>query len=158
MKKNLFLLLFVVFMVALSGCTSTPKENIGTKLIEDQKSAVEDTNRYEVAGISDPAEFEQTFTIVQELVSRDDKEKVAEYVLYPLNVNHNSVTRVIHTKQEFIKEYDTIMTNEVKQALLHQNVKDTFVNYKGVMVGNGEIWFGVSLASDNKYGIIAINN
>jgi hypothetical protein len=156
MKKNLYLLSFVILVVALTACT--PKENISTKLIQDQKAADEDTNRYEVAGISDPAEFEKTFNTIKELVARNDKEEVAAYVLYPLNVNHGSARRTIRTKQEFIKEYDTLMTIKVKKALANQNVKDTFVNYQGVMVGNGEIWFGISLASDKKYGILSINN
>ncbi|GIO07214.1 hypothetical protein J31TS6_32420 [Brevibacillus reuszeri] len=51
-------------------------------------------------------------------------------------------------------EYDLIMTGKVRKALLHQNVTSTFVNNQGVMVGDGELWWG---QFGNKFGIFAIN-
>ena len=51
-------------------------------------------------------------------------------------------------------EYDLIMTGKVRQALLKQNVTNTFVNDQGVMVGDGELWLG---QFGNEFGIFAIN-
>lgn len=120
-------------------------------------------NRYAVCGIKDPIKFEKTFNTLKELVAKDKKEKVAEYVLYPINVynDENGTKLEIKNKEDFIKNYDKIFNKKVKEAFINQNVKETFVNYQGVMVNNGEIWFGVKYANNldtEEYGIIAINN
>lgn len=113
-----------------------------------------ETNRYEVAGIDNSLEFNKTFLIIKKLVANNDKEQVANYIIYPLKVNTPTKKFTIKTKKEFITQYDTIFTNEIKTALTNQKVKDLFVNYQGVMVKNGEIWLG---QSNSKYGIIVIN-
>ncbi|MGF7049986.1 hypothetical protein J2T13_004509 [Paenibacillus sp. DS2015] len=115
------------------------------------------TNRYEVAGIDYPQEFESFFSKVQKRVADGNKSGVAELVNYPINVNSNGKTAIIKTKQQFINEYDQIMTDQVKKALKNQKVQNTFVNYKGVMVGDGEIWFNVSNQDPHTFYIYAIN-
>lgn len=60
----------------------------------------------------------------------------------------------IKSKQDFIKNHNTIITENVKKALLDQDVTKTFVNYQGVMVGDGEMWF---THVKNKAMIYAIN-
>ncbi|WP_052676052.1 stalk domain-containing protein [Paenibacillus sp. IHBB 10380] len=115
------------------------------------------TNRYEVAGIEYPQEFEAFFSKVQKRVADGDKAGVADLVHYPLNVNSNGKTAVIKTKQQFINEYDQIMTDKVQKALKNQEVQNTFVNYQGVMVGDGEIWFNVSNKDPHTFYIYAIN-
>lgn len=111
-------------------------------------------NRYEVAGITDPAAFEAFFTKMQEWVTKGDKAKVAQHVQYPLRVNKEGKSKSIKNEKQFVSEYDQIMTDKVKNAYLQQHVTDTFVNYQGVMVGNGEMWLG---QNGNKFVIVAIN-
>lgn len=120
-------------------------------------------NRYEVAGINDSIEFEKTFDTIKELVAKGDKERVSEYILYPLNVyaSGDKPTLKIENKEEFIKNYDKSFNEQVKNALANQKVEETFVNYQGVMVKNGEIWFGAISANNSspqQYKIIAINH
>ena len=113
-------------------------------------------NRYYVAGIDDPVEFEKVFNTVKSLVAKGEKEKVAEYIRYPLTSANITVTN----KEEFVKNYDTIITEGVKNAFVNQKVEETFVNYKGVMVGNGQIWFGAIIDNNlktPKYLIIGVN-
>ncbi|GAA0178332.1 hypothetical protein SH2C18_14040 [Clostridium sediminicola] len=143
------------------------EETYGVYVME--KSKIESSyieykdNRYEVAGINDPIEFQKVFNTVKELVSNGDKERVAEYILYPLNVyaSADKPTLKIENKEEFIKNYDKIFNEQVKTALANQKVEETFVNYQGVMVKNGEIWFGAISANNSspqQYKIIAINH
>ncbi|WFD09850.1 hypothetical protein [Tepidibacter hydrothermalis] len=168
MKKIMSLILILICSISfLTGCekddksdADVSKDDVIVSESTDNENSKEDQNednRYYVGGIDDPVKFEEMFNEVKKFVSEDNKEKVSEYILYPLRVNHDKSTREIKTPQEFIENYDNIFTKEVKEALLNQDVKDTFVNYQGVMVGNGEIWFGSSQDS-SKYGIIAINN
>jgi len=115
-------------------------------------------NRYYVSGIDDAAQFESTFTKLQALVAAGNKEAVADYVLYPLNVYTKGVPTTFQTKEELINRYDSVFTAQVKDAFVRQKVNETFVNYKGVMVGQGEIWFTQSDELKYYYGIKAINN
>lgn len=114
-------------------------------------------NRYYVAGIDDPAQFEAAFTRLQGLVAAGNKESVADYILYPLNVYSQGVPTTYTSREELLKNYDTVFTAKVKEALAKQNVNETFVNYKGVMAGSGEIWFTQSDELKYRYGILAIN-
>ena len=50
------------------------------------------------------------------------------------------------------------MTAKVKAALLAQKVEETFVNYKGVMVGQGELWITMLSGTKQLYTIYGINN
>jgi hypothetical protein len=113
-------------------------------------------NQYEVAGITDSQKFNDLFISIQEAVSSDSKALIADNVLYPLRVNNKDGHFEIIDKEEFINSYDEIITDKVKSALIDQTIEDLFVNYQGVMVGNGEIWFA-SLEDESQYGIITIN-
>lgn len=115
-------------------------------------------NPFEVAGVTDPAAFLEMFHEVNSAVASDDKEKLADHILYPLAVNGPKPLS-IETKEQLIEQYDSIFTASVKEALANQKEDELFVNYKGVMVGNGAIWFGVvaNEGDKEKYGMIAVN-
>ncbi|WP_244169775.1 hypothetical protein [Paenibacillus helianthi] len=111
-------------------------------------------NPYEVAGIDDPAEFTAYFSKLQKAVKDNKPAEVADLISYPMNLNKDNKTYVIYNKEEFIKKYDRIFTSLVRDILLAQKVDKLFVNYQGVMVGDGELWMGVR---NNKLGVIAVN-
>lgn len=142
-------------------------ETYGLYIIEKSEYSTEyvehKNNRYEIAGIEDPIAFEKTFNTIKGYVAEDNKEKVAEYISYPINIyNNNGKDKMeIKNKEDFIKNYNQIITQEVKNAFLNQKVEETFVNYLGVMVSNGEIWFGGKRADESspwEYVIITINH
>lgn len=112
------------------------------------------SNPYEVAGIGNPIVFEHNFSLLQKDVKEGKKAEAADLMVYPLRVNDKGTTTEIKTKKEFIAKYDKIMTAKVKKALLAQKVDQLFVNWKGVMIGNGELWMG---QSGEQVGVIAIN-
>lgn len=115
-------------------------------------------NPYSVAGFDNPAEFEADFLRIQELVAKENKEAVAEYIQYPLNVYNTKGKTNIQNKEELINHYNEIFTERVKNAFARQKLDNIFVNYKGVMVGQGEVWFTQSTNSKYKYVILTINN
>lgn len=114
-------------------------------------------NRYEVAGIEHPQEFEAFFTNLQKLVADGDT-TVAEFVSYPINVNLNGKKTEIKSKDEFIKQYDQILTQQVKDGVAKQVVGETFVNAEGVSVGEGVMWLNASADNPKQFWITAINN
>jgi hypothetical protein len=151
MNKKIIAL--VVTALCVTGSTAYATKNIPlNKKKLEQKMKIE--NRYEAIGITNAKEFEKSFNTIKFLVKNNEKSKVASYVSYPLRVNKKDKTMKIHSKEDFIKNYNTIITENVKKALLDQDVAKTFVNYQGVMVGSGEIWF---THVNNKAMIYAIN-
>ncbi|MFC5648221.1 hypothetical protein ACFPYJ_03640 [Paenibacillus solisilvae] len=115
-------------------------------------------NPYETAGIADPQAFDAMFDALKTAVANGDKNAAAAYILYPLRVNGTGSALKIANKEEFLKQYDEIFTEPIKQALAKQTKDSLFVNYQGVMVGNGEIWFGGDISAPQKLGIITVNH
>lgn len=148
-----WLLVTSVFLIS-TGC-----HYVGVNHIQQVTLSEKETNRYEAAGIDNPAEFEAVFRKVQELVQKNDKEALVPYIQFPLNVYTNGKKLVPSSDQaQFLANYNLIFTPKVKQALVNQDVKQTFVNAQGVMAGDGEVWFGVINSTPQKYLVITINN
>jgi hypothetical protein len=85
---------------------------------------------------------------LQYIVANDNREEVAKMIRYPL-------TSTIKTEADFLASYDKIITPKVKDALAKANLRQLFRNYKGVMIGNGDIWIA---QEEKEFKIIAINN
>ncbi|MFD0618470.1 hypothetical protein ACFQZR_13455 [Paenibacillus sp. GCM10027629] len=111
-------------------------------------------NPYEVAGIDNPAAFTDFLSKLQKAVVSNNKKEVANFISYPLHVNQKGKTVLIKSKKQFIEKYNQIMTDKVKEKLLAQKAKDVFVNWQGVMVGDGEVWIR---PQDEQIVVFAIN-
>jgi predicted lipid-binding transport protein (Tim44 family) len=114
-------------------------------------------NPFEVAGIQDPKAFLNTFQALQKAVADNDKEKVADYILYPLRVNDSEKELTIPNKKEFIAKYDQIFTEAIRKALVNQKTDELFVNYQGVMVGSGELWLRRATDNPKLFGVFSVN-
>lgn len=165
-KKLMVVITCLVLLICLSVGTvnaiikvKSPKNKATTESSKKQTKP----NKYSIAGIDDPVKFEKNFNLIKELVAKGKKSEVAKYIEYPLNVytsvgDTKATNTKIYNKSEFIKKYDTIMTVKVKKALKKQKLENIFINYEGVMVGNGEIWLGQFKDNKKKYCIYVINN
>ena len=120
-------------------------------------------NPYAVAGIDNAAEFEKAFNVLQAAVAANNRNKVADFILYPLRVNgwrdelKGKGTYQFETRQDLLDHYDEIFTPQVKTAIIQQKTGNLFVNWQGVMVGKGEAWLSISEKAPRRYGIFAIN-
>lgn len=103
---------------------------------------------WDVAGITRVRDLKIFVKDLQYIVAAGNKEEVANMVRYPLNAS-------IRTKADFLANYDSIITPKVKEALAKANLRQLFRNYKGVMIGSGDIWIA---QEDEHFKIIAINN
>ncbi|QHT62703.1 hypothetical protein GXP70_23800 [Paenibacillus lycopersici] len=158
--------LIAIALMAASGCgkasdnkSASAAEDRAVKAgtpISDKVNAGE--NPFETAGITDPREFQKVFNAVKTAIAKGDKAEVANYILYPLRVNGASGSELIPTRREFVDQYDAIMTKPVRDAVANQSFDRLFINYQGVMVGNGEVWFGGSIDKPQVIGMIAINH
>ncbi len=120
-------------------------------------------NPYLVAGIENPTEFETAFAALQKAVAAGDRGQVADFILLPLRVNgwldetQGKISRQFTSRQEVMDNYPEIFTPQVQAAIQKQKVDKLFVNWQGVMVGNGEAWLSVGVKTPVRYGIFAVN-
>ncbi|WP_411350099.1 hypothetical protein [Paenibacillus sp. WLX2291] len=141
---------FPLYSVSAAASTTSASPSTSTSATPTKSSH----NPYEVAGIDDPAAFHQFFFTFQQAVKNNDKKAVSSMINYPLNVYSNGKTYKITNAARFIAKYDSIMTPEVKRTLAYAIEDDLFVNWKGVMVGSGELWFG---QFNDKIALFAVN-
>jgi len=102
------------------------------------------------------------FGKVKRAVDQGDRKAIARWVAYPTQVDLKGAKNVtIRTRAEFESHFDEIMNTKVVDAVRKQTYEGLFVNYQGVMFGNGEIWFSAIKGPGGKfdqYRIIKINN
>ena len=97
---------------------------------------------------------------IQNYIINDNKVKLAEEIKYPINVKINGKITKIQNKDDLIKNYDQIFNVDYKQVISNSPTKYLFVNFQGIMFGNGEIWINdvIDPGSNSKLMVIAINN
>lgn len=84
--------------------------------------------------------YQKTIEALQQGVKAHDAKAVAAFVSYPITVRVKTVKKTITSAEAFIADYDAIMTPKIANAVTRQDYADLFVNYQGVMFGNGEVW------------------
>jgi len=105
-----------------------------------------------------PAQFLKQ---VQAAVSSDDKERVADFVKFPVLVRLRGRSVQI-ARRTFLARYNEIFTTDVKSALLSAKFESrsrydrVWWNWQGMMVGDGEVWFAGY--GDGSIKIKTINN
>ena len=59
---------------------------------------------------------------------------------YPITINPGtSNVMYIRAAQAFIASYDKIITSSVADMIVRQKYENLFVNYRGAMVGDGQV-------------------
>jgi hypothetical protein len=82
------------------------------------------------------------FSEFQTAFRDNDRKKVAGLIEYPLLTSLRRGKRV-NTRRavELLSHYDEIFDGGVRCAILGASAKSVWGNWKGFMIGNGEIWF-----------------
>lgn len=119
--------------------------------------------RYQAAlNIKNDKDVENFVSEIQKLVVSNNKEELASQIKYPINAKINGKSTKIQTKDEFIKNYAQIFNPNYKKAISNAYTKYMFVNWQGIMFGEGfyNMWINevTPNGSDSKLMITAINN
>ncbi|MDI2112962.1 hypothetical protein [Commensalibacter nepenthis] len=77
---------------------------------------------------------------LKEDIAHQNKGGVAEFVKYPLTINLNNKPVAIKNTQQFIQNYEAIITPKVKGAVAKQQFIGMFANGQGMMFGSGQLW------------------
>ena len=105
----------------------------------------------------DKAAVENFFKKLQTAVAADDRNHVARMVSFPIKISSGGKKITLRNRAELLKYYDAAFDSNVKNAIAKQQFHELFCNWRGIMIGDGEIWFeGVGSPATLK--IIAINN
>jgi hypothetical protein len=106
----------------------------------------------EIFGAEVTIEMVQNFLAeLKNAVRNNNAEKFAQLISYPLHCYNSGKLVIISNKEEFVKSYASLINNDIKNLILSSNIDNIFINYKGIMLGRGEIWFDPSI------GIFTIN-
>ncbi|MFT3935758.1 MAG: hypothetical protein QM726_19175 [Chitinophagaceae bacterium] len=101
------------------------------------------------AGFDHPIEFKKFLKRLQYWVANNQKDSVASTIVFPLK--HPP----IKNKTAFLMKYDSLFNDNVKKALLSQNLRQIFRRDQGAMIGDGQLWFN---ETKKGFTIITINN
>jgi hypothetical protein len=106
-------------------------------------SAMPAAAQYSVAGIDDPKLVETFVSKLQKAVAADDAAAVAALAHFPVDVTVDRKRRNHVSSDEFQKLYRQIFDPCLKRVVAAATIEDLFVNWKGVSLGQGAIWFGM---------------
>lgn len=105
------------------------------------------------------------FESLKENIAKKNVKAVAAVVKYPMFVHLKGRLVRITTSQQFIKNYNAIITPKIEKIVQEQQFKELISTYRGLAFGNGEIWFVASCQAKicNNHNkqvikIIGINN
>lgn len=98
--------------------------------------------------LGDHKTYRDVFDRLQQGIAADDKPAVAALVVYPLEVRIDGKQRKIRNADQFVASWDGIVTPEIVRVVSKQRYRDLFVNWQGVMLGDGQVWIN-GICRDN---------
>ena len=140
--------ILVILSIALAGCA---RDKQGTPLAP---FTTEFRDRLAYFDFGSPESVDVFLRKLQAGVQAYDSSAVADLVCFPVRVNDPGEASTRIARDAFLREYNDIITDNVRAAVLRQSTADLFIRDQGIMIGDGQIWF---CPKDNFYGIIAVN-
>jgi len=109
--------------------------------------------------LGDPAPYENVFTELQRGVAAGDRAAVAGLMRYPVRVTIGGKNQTVADAAAFQRDYDRIVTPALAKLIAEQKFDTLFVNWQGVMLGQGEVWInGKCLDKDCAKAEVKVNN
>ena len=99
-------------------------------------------HRYLVAGAQDDNLIHEKAYRFWNAVIKGDKRTVASLIRYPIKAQVAGRPETLRSPAEFLSEYDHIVSPQFKKAIAAAVPRNMFVRDIGVMLGDGEVWFG----------------
>jgi hypothetical protein len=97
-----------------------------------------------------------------EAMGNSDAATIAGLAEYPLRVAANGESYEIQSADDFIENFDTLVTQDTRDAVASQTYGQLFVNSDGVMLADGAVWMSNVCdngdCSSSHWAVIAINN
>ena len=98
-------------------------------------------NRYSLSFFGTTSSVENFMKKIKTAVINDNKNWLSHHICYPIVVNLKNVKKVsINNELMFLENYEEIIHENFKEKINKHQHFNMFVNWKGAMIGNGEIW------------------
>jgi len=120
-------------IVAVIGLLLT---SFGATLAAQEKSVNQAIDRLH----GDHSRYEQVIRSFQTAVAYGDSASAAKLVRFPIRVAIGGKPVTIANAQEFVRNYDRIITPAIAGIVTDQKYDELMVNAQGVMFGNGQVW------------------
>jgi hypothetical protein len=108
----------------------------------------EDVRGFMTMQFGDAEPFVEAIDVIQAAVADGDAETFAEWISYPFRVTVDGEAYRFDGPEGVVEHYESMMTDEIKSAIVDQQFKDLFVNAEGVMFGNGQLWLSAICQTD----------
>ncbi|MCV3739417.1 hypothetical protein OCK02_25025 [Rhizobium sp. TRM96647] len=99
-----------------------------------------DTNKQIDELLGDHTKYKVVIIELQRAVAAHDAAGVAKLISYPIGVKVKGKETVIKSAKAFEEHYEGILTPAITKAFVNQKYGDLFVNYQGIMFGDGQVW------------------
>ena len=90
--------------------------------------------------LGDHSAYRSVLERLQVAVKADDRPAVAALMRYPFEVRLADRKRRIDNAQDFVAQYQQILTPAIAQVITAQRYGALQVNQNGVMLGSGQVW------------------
>ena len=127
----------------------------GLCLAQDSSRCGGDSTVEDAWGPTVASEARSFLVRLQRIVKTGDKKQLASLIHYPIRVLDGDHSIEISSPSRFVEKYSSILTPDVKHAILAQSATCLFGNGQGMMIGRGQLWFQKESSGDMK--IITIN-
>ena len=97
---------------------------------------------------------------LQGALRKNDRTWIADRIRYPLRY-HGRMVAVIRNRDEFLRNYNSFVSDRLRTAILMQDPDRVFENWQGLMVGDGthNVWLRESGEGEAaRYEIVTIND
>ena len=111
-------------------------------LVSESSSGGTLAHQYEVAGVTDDEVVHRGARAFWDAVKRGDRQVVAALVAYPITIRLGERPVKIANAADFVVRYDEIFTPAFRDAVVKALPRNMFARDQGVMLGNGQVWFG----------------
>jgi hypothetical protein len=111
--------------------------------------------RFAAAGFEDDSVVEDFILNLKKYVKTDSTYEISNMISYPLNISNKKNRIKISNPESFIKDYNIIFNQKVKNSIINQPLADVIASSKGLIIGTGEIRINIV---DSKIHITSINN
>ena len=134
----------VLGLIAIAPAKAAAPSPVHKQLLRCGGDTVADYN----ASLVPPASA--FLTSLQQALTRGDRAAIASMLRYPVLVGGVRGIHSVVTPAQFLRHYSSIMTSGVKAAVMGQSAECLFANWRGVMIGKGEVWIEVGLNKNLK--------
>ena len=106
--------------------------------------------KYSVMGVDDDAVVDSFFLEIQQDLRTDNAKSLSQKIKYPFRVFLVDSRLKLNSAQDFIDNYNTIITPEFKHALLCETIEDLHYGSAGVVVARGLVYLNRLYMGDIK--------